>query len=369
MRKTSRLHEAAMDFADKGVLERIKGHDQLALGYFRQAFENERQAASTLVKKLDVEPTRSILYRSAASLALECNEIREAERLAAEGLSGNPPEEIAAELRAIFEEVFFRRNLATKGIILEPQRLDVTLLGNAIGPGITASDTYLERVSYLEKMMGRTAQRISGQPFQETVDLKKHIKKEIELFITAEKKGSFTVSLQVGRSEQLKLPWADVGPKILDEALHCLDLFATSNQVDLQERIKDPAYYRNFVKLARNLSPDGKDIRSVRFQSLKKDITLLTPRKQTIPADPDAGKPQAGETEQIRGVLKFADDLQDEKGKKGKIKIIDGDGSPHTVIVPPGLMDDIVGPLWKSQVIVTGKKKGKYLVLVDIEKA
>jgi hypothetical protein len=61
----------------------------------------------------------------------------------------------------------------------------------------------------------------------------------------------------------------------------------------------------------------------------------------------------------------MADDLQDEKGKKGKIKIIDGGDNPHMVIVPPGLMDDMVGPLWKSKVIATGEKKGKSLVLVE----
>ena len=38
--------------------------------------------------------------------------------------------------------------------------------------------------------------------------------------------------------------------------------------------------------------------------------------KQTISPDPDTGRSQAGETEQIRGVLKFADDLEDEKGKR-----------------------------------------------------
>jgi hypothetical protein len=49
--------------------------------------------------QFNLEPTRSVLHRSAAALALECSELREAERLIGRALAGNPPEEIANELR------------------------------------------------------------------------------------------------------------------------------------------------------------------------------------------------------------------------------------------------------------------------------
>ena len=50
---------------------------------------------------------RSVLHRSAASLALECGALREAERLIAAALSGDPPDEIAEELRDLLEQVYF----------------------------------------------------------------------------------------------------------------------------------------------------------------------------------------------------------------------------------------------------------------------
>ena len=47
-------------------------------------------------------------YRSAASLALQCQQFREAERLIATALSGNPPVEIAEELRELLEKRYFQ---------------------------------------------------------------------------------------------------------------------------------------------------------------------------------------------------------------------------------------------------------------------
>lgn len=95
----SELHRAAMAMADQAAVSRRRGHRDLALEFTRKAFALERDAASKVADDHQYEPTRSVLHRSAASLALECNEVREAERLVATALSGNPPDEIAEELR------------------------------------------------------------------------------------------------------------------------------------------------------------------------------------------------------------------------------------------------------------------------------
>jgi hypothetical protein len=46
-----------------------------------------------------------VLFRSAATLALECGEFREAEHLIAMALIGEPPAEIAEERRELFAKV------------------------------------------------------------------------------------------------------------------------------------------------------------------------------------------------------------------------------------------------------------------------
>lgn len=64
----------------------------------RNAFALEKQAAMLLIDKIEAEPTRSILYRSSASLGIKCCEYREAIELAKSGLAGQPPYAIRVEL-------------------------------------------------------------------------------------------------------------------------------------------------------------------------------------------------------------------------------------------------------------------------------
>jgi len=107
MKQVKDLHREAMRLVDEAELARRNGNAQVARECLRQAFDHERQAADLVVGDLSQEPTRSVLHRSAASLALECGALREAERLIAVALSGDPPDEIAEELRDLLEQVYF----------------------------------------------------------------------------------------------------------------------------------------------------------------------------------------------------------------------------------------------------------------------
>lgn len=84
------LHSNAMDLASRAFRADIKADYQTAKALFREAFDLERQAAEAVAPDFGAEPSRSVLLRSAASLALDCHEFRETERLVAIALSGNP---------------------------------------------------------------------------------------------------------------------------------------------------------------------------------------------------------------------------------------------------------------------------------------
>ena len=105
MQEIAKLHHIAMGYADQAEHARLLGNYDSALAFSLQAFEHEKQAAQLLKNKYDLEPTRSVLFRSAATLALECKKTREAERLIASALVGDPPSEIAEELRDLLENV------------------------------------------------------------------------------------------------------------------------------------------------------------------------------------------------------------------------------------------------------------------------
>jgi hypothetical protein len=68
----------------------------------------------------------------------------------------------------------------------------------------------------------------------------------------------------------------------------------------------------------------------------------------------------------VTGLLLFADAT---KQQQNLIKLVEENGLHHSILVPPGMMDDIVRPLWDCRVTVTGVPKGKNILLTDITKA
>lgn len=66
----------------------------------------------------DAESTRSSLHHSAASLAIECGDFQSAECLIVTALTGNPPAEIAEELKDLFVQINLRQYAERRGVDL-----------------------------------------------------------------------------------------------------------------------------------------------------------------------------------------------------------------------------------------------------------
>jgi hypothetical protein len=105
-----------MEQTDPAHVARQQGDEALARRYLRNAYELEAQAAAAFASRLDAEPARSVLLRSAATLALNAELLPAAEKLICTALSCNPPEEIADELRDLLEQIYFERHLALRGL-------------------------------------------------------------------------------------------------------------------------------------------------------------------------------------------------------------------------------------------------------------
>ncbi|RKZ92613.1 MAG: hypothetical protein DRR19_03745 [Candidatus Parabeggiatoa sp. nov. 1] len=100
--EVNELHSKAMEIAQSAFVARIQGELDKVKQLSLKAYEYEREAAMRLLNDYDIEPTRSVLFRSAASLALNFEDYREAEKMIALGLLGNPPAEILEELTELF---------------------------------------------------------------------------------------------------------------------------------------------------------------------------------------------------------------------------------------------------------------------------
>jgi len=105
MSQIHELHQQAMDLAEMAQVAKFKGDLDLAAELSRQAFNTETAAAELIANNFAAEPTRSILYRSAVTLAIDCGEFYRAEHLIKAAQRGNPPTEIMEELEDLSTQI------------------------------------------------------------------------------------------------------------------------------------------------------------------------------------------------------------------------------------------------------------------------
>jgi hypothetical protein len=367
MTEPQTIHKKAMDIAEEASFEQAAGRLDHAKQLYAAAFELERQAAELLDTRVDLEPTRSVLFRSAASLALDCGEFRAAERLLARALAGDPPPEIASELRDLFEQVNLHRHLDVRGIVLGSREFQMSITGNAVGLGVADSDVFVGRVQDIEKLLRRTAERQANHPFRDRGRRPKTLVKEMAVYLSVPRAASFAVTFRLGHSLQMVFPTVDPAESVIKEVLECIETLGAGEFHALEQRIPDPAYRRNFLALTKRIAPDGDAVRAVGFtasiQGTERRVLLERTADQITALGPTAIDAQIGQQIEVNGTLKYADST---KKDRDEIRIVDTQGKMYKIVVPEGMMDDIVRPLWDFEVRIRGRRQGEFIVLEDI---
>ena len=364
------FHRKAMDFAALALMERSRGNIEAASAVFEQALENELAAIKELEELGSMaEPTYSVLHRSAGTLALDCNQFRLAEQLAAKGLAHTPHADVAEELRDLLGQIDFQRHLELKGVELGEGEIQVSLAGRGVGYGTARLSDFTRVVSNFETLVYRIVERARNLPFRERGRPIKGIQDGYQPFASVPRPGSFAVSLKLGRPVgQLSFPGMIDTDEIISEFLDLMDLVNRSRITELKERIPEPSYLRNFLGLAKNMAPDGKRIRQVGFTAMNGGATRsvsVTRPALDFPMPPPE-EPPSSKTVEISGVLRYADAT---RGSGNQIRVVSEGGDQYVVAVPSGMMNDIVRPMWDSDVIISGVLKGKVIVLHDIRES
>ena len=373
MSAMNELHRKSMDFAALALMERARGNAAEASALFEQALDNELGAIQELeVLGRVVEPTYSVLHRSAATLALDCNKLRLAEQLAAKALALEPPMEIQEEIRDVLEQVSFHRHLELRGINLESDEMQMSLSGQGVGFGLVRSNDFLDRVSDSLRLMHRIIERRNDRPFRESGRAGRNVEVAHQLFVSVPRAASFVVTLRFGSSPiQPPLPGLSDTAEMIDEFMDLMALVSGSEMSAIESRIPDPAYLRNFLALAKRIAPDGERVRQVGFTVLRsgseRSVDMLIPRS-SISIQP-IGRLSEGDRRNISltGTLRYADATSE---VRNRIRVIDGDDQSHTIEVPTGMMNDIVRPMWDSQVRIIGARvrrgRSNVIELLDI---
>jgi hypothetical protein len=97
------LHLEAMDVMDAALAD--ERDVQRTLDLLQKALQLEMAAADYLAADYASEPTRSLLFRGASSIALRVQDVPTAKRYAEAGLAGKAPGELKDELNGLYEQI------------------------------------------------------------------------------------------------------------------------------------------------------------------------------------------------------------------------------------------------------------------------
>jgi hypothetical protein len=379
MKSIEQLHTEAMNFAEEAFILKYKEYVDEADKLFKKALLLEQEAAGQLPLCEDSEPTRSILYRSAASLALNTKEYDLSERLIAMGLSGFPPHDIKEELKILYEDVNFLRHLKSKGIILDQNQWLMTLAGNAVKFGGTSAEFLMSRVEKVSSLFYRTVERMLNKPYRIAGGVEKEIKQKYGLFINTFAPSSFAVAFQVGTPDpQMALPGFEDESKItpeevVDEIMECFQIFEEGESDNLKEKIVDEDYYGNFIGLAKEIAPDGNNINMVGFTSIRKGVdTPIALRKNRKLLKKEYQLQVTDSTDSPKKYFSYSGILMHAKtplkGKYGTVRLVKHDTKEKFDIkVPISIMKDVVQPYYEESVVIQGYEQGQTFYLDEIE--
>ena len=365
-------HNKAMYLAELGDMEKFNGNIEKASELYAQAYELEKGAATIALESHLGEPTISILLKSAASLAMRCRLNRDAEKLISLALSGEPPTDIAEELRDMLENVNFNRHLSLKGVTLSENEVQLVIAGNGVGFGYAKSDDALDRVETYKKLAIRTIERKAGKVFRIAGKIPNELKDVCQSYITAPRAASMAFRMKFGSLLNSQLQGFSSYEDIIEDINNNIELIGRGDLETLRMNIKDESYFNNFIGLTKQLAPDGDNIslfgitsilngkeRRVQLTSRKSEISSII---QQIEANSikQTNSFRTNGQNTITGILSAADNL-------GKVKITSSDGERTTIIVPDGLAD-IVKTYWEEEVTIRFKLEKSKKTLLDIDR-
>ena len=361
MNNVSELHNQAMKLSQRAMVARHNGEQARAKTLSHEAFEYESQAASLIPDEKASEPTRSVIYCSAASLAYECQEWKFAKTLINKALSGYPSERIYQALNKLSHQIDFASYLQTQQAKLEETELNLFLQGKAVTSGTVIYEEFIKRLTPLNVLIEKTTQRLLGIDYQKTGTMQNDNPFIPALSLSSTDNNHFSITLKlVATSENTSTQ--DIAP-VIDEILIGINLINDFKEIDLKERIKTPGYYQNFLALVHDIAPDGNQIHFVGLSSSKKNVSLtrLSTEIELYFNDKFSDFAVKRKPIKIEGVLNYADSI-----KPKLVGLITQNSGHYKIVVEEGL-DDYVKFYFGRWVTVQGDFDGNFIYLKDLQ--
>lgn len=301
------LHNEAMSLAQDAYMARETGQDEQALGLAARALELEVDAAEMIPLAPESEPTRSILYRSAASLAMQARQFERALRLAGQGLAGFPPPRVISEITDLIGEIQYQANLDRLELRISDQNVKFRLSGPGVGPGQVRFRELDKRLSAFFKLTDRMFRNRQGQPFQARGPAPKRVER-LEPVIAGFEAGSFIVNVRFEIKKNLL--WTTPFQAVND-VIDGLDMVQANDFDRLSQHVGGGDYFEHFVGQAREMAPDGEAIASVYVTTSEREVSFTSLRDEILaPISKISEVPSDRDRRTLEGLLQLADASQ-----------------------------------------------------------
>jgi hypothetical protein len=336
-----------------------------AAGFKEQARALYFEAAQSESLAFDLVPTdrvrtRGILAVGVVALYRRADAIAESVRYAHLYLSRTDlPDFALVQLEDALLEIQRERHARASNKTLGRHSLDIVFDGGDARFGIAPLDAFMLKLQQFERYIMRVGEWVANKPFRDRGPVSPDVERLCHLQVTAPIAGSFRFSLRIESPLQLELFVDDstnhiTADTIASASYSVLDSVANDSTEQLAQRIENQQYRIAFLKLVRNLVPDGKDLGTMEVQHTtqygRSTATLTRQVRHDIDEYLTRGRRRAtGPPETIRrGVLRALD-------LDKRFIVLVEDGEAQKCWAAPGqILDDAVEPLVNKRVRVTG---------------
>lgn len=364
MRSVRDLHDAAMSLAVKAQQAHNSINIELERQLARQACELEEQAAVQLLPDPSDEPTRAILFCSAASLAWQAGDVAWCKRLCHDGLRGFPPPEYEADFNELLDKATLSDHLDVRGIELHQGEFQMSLVGNVAAAGIVPITELTNRIVHITSLLMQRIRLSLGKPF---TDLRKRVSlaDDFVTYANAWRPGSFALTIGLTRppnkKQLLPIKGVEVDPSsIVEDVISDLGLLSNGLFDTLEKRIGDNPYLVHFMAHAKEIAPDGKRIKMVGLTRNENRISFQLPRSKIKKLTSHSIHDSEDGMQTISGLLTQANidnvslGLRLEGGKLITLKVKEG-------------LEDIVRNYFGKKVEATGVFSGKAFIMSSVD--
>ncbi|MFT3671770.1 hypothetical protein [Aestuariivirga sp.] len=365
-------HGESQRWADMAHVNLRRGDAKAAEECFKMAAQFELDAYNALSP--EKIRTLGITAVSVVSLFYKANELAEAENYAHRFCADlRLPEFANEELKSLLYLIWQKQEQVKSSVTFAPGNILVSVRGGEVLRGGAPLDLIVKKVQEISNLVIRTAEFVSNTPFRRRGKPIHEIAEQCVpwLFQTVPGSYQFIVAIQEKRQPDLfkrSIDAEDISSKLLE----IIRTAAASPDEDMAAVVPDSQYRDVFLKMARNIAPNGR-----RFEQ----IEISSPMGRVPPVVLSAeNRDQIAKVVQTEIATSKAS-LQDEVfTAQGILRGLDLDrdfivvqtAETNLKIFETGdVVDDLIGPMVNQLVSIkyrrSRKTKQEILLFVDIE--